>query len=399
MNSVYAYYATLAVLAAGMLSGTGPAYAQVPETVRIGGVFDVTGNWSLEGEEGKTAAEFAVEDFNRYLTAMGQDWSFEMLVEDAQANASVALDKIQTLKGTGIDLLVGVGFSSHIQLAKSYIDSNNMLAISHGSQAANLAIDDSIFRLRPDDSNQAPVINAMLKDAGIEVLATVNRDDTWGNGLKDGVLDIFDGDTVELLSYPPDAIDFSVEVSILDEDLGKLIDKYGADKVGVLYVGTQEFLQIVQQANPYENIPKVRWFGSNTQSSSTDLVEDPFALKFTQRTQFTAVRAVSEDNSIRQSLDARIMEKYDRATSPYSYSAYDSVWLLGTAILHTQSTDVATLTAAIPLVANHTLGSIGPLELNAAGDLAGSTYQVWKVVNGQWVKYANYNSATMSLVY
>ena len=150
-------------------AAAGGAYAQsgeIPDQVVIGGVFDITGNWSLEGEEGKSAAELAVDDFNEYLVAIGAGWTMTMQVEDAQANASVAFDKVQSLKGRGIDLLVGMGFSSHIHTAKGYIDSNGMLAISHGSQAANLAIDDSIFRLRPDDNSQSPVINAMLKDAG-----------------------------------------------------------------------------------------------------------------------------------------------------------------------------------------------------------------------------------------
>lgn len=391
---------TLALLAVIMIAGaaTGSASAQsggIPDQVVIGGVFDVTGNWSLEGEEGMSAAELAVDDFNEYLAAIGAGWTMTMLVEDAQANASVALDKIQSLKGRGIDLLVGMGFSSHIHTAKGYIDSNNMLAISHGSQAANLAIDDTIFRLRPDDNNQNPVINAMLKDAGIEVLATVTRGDPWGDGVKLGMEEIFEGEVVEIFRYNPDAVDFSVEASILDVELGRLVEQHGADKVGVLYVGTDEFQLLIQQIEFYENVGKVRWFSTNTQAGNSILVEDPIALEFAQKTQFIASRSVTDNNSIKTYVDEWSREKYGRTPSVYSYAAYDSIWLLGTAIQQAQTTDVHTLTSVIPAVAKNMIGSSGHMELNASGDLASSRFEIWQVRSDGWAKVAEYQAGSL----
>lgn len=111
MGISHAALASLAVIMTAGAAASG-AYAQsgeIPDRVVIGGVFDITGNWSLEGEEGRSAAELAVDDFNEYLVAIGAGWTMTMQVEDAQANASVALDKVQSLKGRGIDLLVGMG--------------------------------------------------------------------------------------------------------------------------------------------------------------------------------------------------------------------------------------------------------------------------------------------------
>lgn len=393
-------HAALASLAVIMTAGAaaGGAYAQsgeIPDQVVIGGVFDITGNWSLEGEEGRSAAELAVDDFNEYLVAIGAGWTMTMQVEDAQANASVALDKVQSLKGRGIDLLVGMGFSSHIHTAKGYIDSNGMLAISHGSQAANLAIDDSIFRLRPDDNSQSPVINAMLKDAGIEVLATVTRGDPWGDGLKQGVEETFEGEIVEIFRYNPDAVDFSVEAPILDGEVGRLIEQHGADKVGVLYVGTNEFLLLIQQLDFYENVGKVRWFSTNIQAGNSILVEDPVAFEFAKKVQFIASRSVIDNNSIKTYVDEWALERYGRAASIYSYAAYDSIWLLGTAIQQAQTTDVHTLTSIMPAVAKNMIGSGGHLELNEAGDLASSTFEIWQVTGDGWVEVAEYQAGSL----
>lgn len=399
MNRARFTIAALAAIAVAAGISSGDAHAQsgeIPDEVVIGGVFDVTGNWSQEGEEGKSAAEQAVDDFNEYLATIGAGWRMSMQVEDAQANASVALEKVQSLKGRGIDLLVGMGFSSHIQTAKGYIDSNNMLAISHGSQAANLAIDDSIFRLRPDDNSQAPVINTMLEDAGIEVLATVTRGDPWGDGLKQGISDMFEGDIVDVFRYNPDAVDFSVEVSVLDDEIGRLVDRHGPDKVGVLYLGTNEFMLLIQQMSLYDNVDKVRWFSTNIQAGNPALVEDATAFEFAQKTQFIASRSVIDNNSIKTYLDGWGLERYGRIPSVYSYAAYDSVWLLGTAIQQAQSADVGTLTAVIPAVARNMIGSAGHLELNGAGDLAGGMFEIWQVTGSGWTKIAEYQDGAIT---
>lgn len=398
-NTVLA--ALVASVVVSAVTGVASAHSEgIPDVVRVGGVFDVSGEWSLEGEEAKSAAELAVEDFNEYLAAIGADWTMMMRVEDAQATNSVALDKIQSLKGSGFDLLIGMGYSSHILLAKNYIDTNDILVISHASQAANLAIDDSIFRLVPNDNNQSPAVNAMLEDAGIEVLATITRNDPWGNGLKLGVTEIFEGEIVELSNYNPQGFDFSVEASFIDDQIMKLVEKHGADKVGVLYVGTSEFEVLVQQMDPYDNADKVRWFSTNTQAQSVpNLIGDAQFREFYENTNFAAVRTIPEAaNSITKYVDDWVYERYNRtAASSYTYPSYDSVWLLGTSILQAQTTDTDVLTEVVPLVADRSLGSAGPLGLSEVGDLAQSTYEVWQVVNGEWVRIAGYDQVSQSL--
>ena len=163
-----------------------------------------------------------IDDLNEYLAAIGAGWSMSMQAEDAQANAPVALDKIQSLRSRGIGLFLGMSFRSRIQTAKGYTDANSLLVIPHASQAANLTIDDTVFRIRPNDNNQAPALSAILKDAGMEVLATVNRGDTRGDGLAGGVAELLDGEIIEIFRYNPDAAGFSAEASILDEDIGRL---------------------------------------------------------------------------------------------------------------------------------------------------------------------------------
>lgn len=378
-----ALYAVLAVAAAGMLSGVGLASAEIPEVVRIGGIFEY--NWA-EGAEGAVISEMAVEEFNAYLEDIGAGWSFRLSAEDTQSSAAVSLEKVHAFNGAGVKILVGLPFSQYISQATSYIERNDMLVISHAAQAANLAIDDTIFRLVPNDSYQAPAIVKMLDDAGIEVLVTVSRSDTWGDGHVEGVRALFGGTMESGFRYNTDAQEFSVEVGVLDAVIAGLVERHGAGKVGVLYVGNDEFLPMMQAMRYYENVSKVRWFGTNTQSFKT-YFEDPLARDFAEATQFTTTRSITTtDNKIKDALDARYVEMYNATISTYGYAAYDSIWLLGFTILQTQSTDAETLANAMPHVASHMLGASGDLTLTEYGDLATAEFEVWQVSNGAWVQ-------------
>ena len=377
-------YAVLAVAAAGMLPGAGMVYAEIPEVVKIGGIFEYS--WA-EGAEGAAISEMAVEDFNAYLEDIGAGWSLRLSAEDTQSSAAVSLEKVHAFNGAGIKMLVGLPFSQYISQATSYIERNDMLVISHAAQAANLAVDDTIFRLVPNDSYQAPVITKMLEDAGIEVLVTVSRADTWGDGHVAGVRALFGGTMESGFRYNAYAQEFSVLVGTLDDVIAGLVEEHGAEKVGVLYLGNDEFLPIMQAMRYYENVSKVRWFATNTQSFKTYFFEDSAAREFAEATQFTTTRSITTtDNKIKDALDAKYMEMYNATVSTYGYAAYDSIWLLGLTILQTQSTDVETLAGAMPHVASHMLGASGDLTLTEYGDLATAEFEVWQVSDGAWVQ-------------
>ena len=93
-------------------------------------------------------------------------------------------------------------------------------------------------------------------------------------------------------------------------------------------------------------------------------------------------------------------DTYGRNASPYSYAAYDSVWLLGTAILQTESTETDDLVGAIPLVAERMIGALRPTPAHCRGrgGLAHASYAVMQIRNGEWVQDTTYDPITRSIV-
>ncbi len=397
MNRILATLVAITIVS--MMSGVGVALAEIPEEVTVGGVFDITGSWSEEGSMSRTAAQYAVDDFNAYLVDIGAEWQMKLLIEDSQALGPVAFEKVTSLNSRGVDIILGMGFSSHLHQSASYVENHNMLIISHASQAANLEIDDNMFRLVPSDSNQAPAVVAMIENAGIEVLVPFIRDDTWGNGMLNAVKEQYSGTIPDEFKYATTNLEFSAEISTLDLRIEDLINEHGADKVGVLYVGTDEFLTIIEGMKLYSNVDDVRWFSTNTQATNEALFQNEDAAEFVDTVMLTVTKqGGSRANHVTAHVDDVLNATSERAPSQYVYASYDSVWLLGVTMLQTGTTDVSTLVNAIPLVAEHMIGAAGPLRLTDDGDLAYAEYSILQASGGEFVTIYDYDPATDSLI-
>jgi hypothetical protein len=69
-------------------------------------------------------------DLNEYAELMGLDIEIDLLVEDNQGTAAIALEKTQTYKAMGINIVQGHGWSSQCGAALSYVNENDMILVS-----------------------------------------------------------------------------------------------------------------------------------------------------------------------------------------------------------------------------------------------------------------------------
>ena len=393
----------LAVIVAGTM-GIG-AYAQdgAPDSrlsgeINLGSIAPLTGDLAQYGEEDLTATRLAISDFNEYLAGKGAGWSINLIVEDSQTLPTVALDKLQVLHANNIKIVLGPETSSNLQNMKGYADANGMLLFSCCSTSPLLAISgDTIFRMAPDDSNQGAAIGKIFSDAGIEVMVPVWRADSWGVGLEEAARESFvsrGGVVDEGISYNPEVSEFSSEASLLADVVRGYVDEYGADKVGVLYIGFGEVLLFMQSASDYDVLDDVRWFGNDANTKDSSLVEDPIGLQFVTDTRYTTVQVASGKNDLSRHVDESLEADIGRVPSTYASSAYDAAWVVGLAIERAQSTDVEAVSRAIPVVAAEHTGALGSARLNDYGDLAQTNYDIWDIRDGSWTLAGTYFSAS-----
>ncbi len=384
-----------------------PTEEQMEETgglsgeVNIGLILPLTGDLATHGEENWEGSKLALVDFNKHLEEIDAGWTLKMTSEDSATSPVIALEKLSALNAKGIGIVIGPETSSNIRNVKGYSDSNNMLLISCCSSAPALAIpNDSVFRLVPDDSNQGTAISKLLQHEGIEALVPVWRGDTWGDGLSDASTSSFveRGGTVdEGIRYNPESPEFSASTSLLAERVQGYVDEYGADKVAVLFLGFAEILQFTQSAAQHEVLDDVRWFGPGANTKEHKLIEDPIGLEFSTNVQFTTVQFAASKNPTYERVQAHLTEQLGRSPNTFVHSSYDAVWIIGLAMLETQSSDVSTIKAILPEIAENYSGAIGSTKLNEAGDLAQADYEVWGIRGGEWVLLGQYSHATDSI--
>ena len=363
--------------------------------VEVGVIYPLTGRLSSKGAENLAGTQLGAADFNAFLRSINEDWQMVLSVEDSETDPNAALEKAQTLFSRGIDIVIGPETSGNTGQVKPYADTNDMMLISCCSTAPSLAIaGDSVFRLVPDDSKQGVAVGKLLESQGIQAVVPIWRGDAYGDGLEESSRNNFEsrGGTVsEGIRYNPEAIEFSGEVSALADEVQALVDQYGADNVAVFMISFDESVQIVQGSANYPVLSEVRWFGSESLTKGTPLIEDRISRDFTNTVQFTSMQIAENRGSVYDRVQSHILEEYGRDPTTFVYQAYDAAWLVGLSILKTGETDAATVKSVFHDVAANYDGALGATTLNEAGDLAAADYAVWQIVGDGWIETGKYS--------
>ena len=377
--------------------------SELSGVINIGLILPLSGDLATHGLENLEGSKFGVVEFNKHLEEIGASWTLKMTSEDSATNPVIALEKLTSLNAKGIKMIVGPETSSNIRNMKGYSDSNNMLLVSCCSSAPALAIpNDSVYRLVPDDSNQGTALSKLIQHEGIEVLVPVWRGDTWGDGLSAATTSSFvqRGGTIdEGVRYNPESPEFSASTSLLAAIVQGYVDEDDIDEedVAVLFLGFAEILQFIQSASQHEILDDVRWFGPGANTKEHKLIDDPIGFEFSTNVQFTTVQFAASKNPTYDKVQAHLTETLGTEPNTFVHSSYDAVWIIGLAMLETQSTDVTTIKSVISDVAKNYSGAIGPIIFNEAGDLAQADYEIWGIRDGDWKLLGQYTQSTDSI--
>ena len=394
MNTV-AVAAMLSVACLGAAAHALDAAAQedprvVNGTVQIGGLFPLTGDLASIGQQLKVAAELAVDDFNGYLHEQGAEWRVELVSEDTGTLPAQALEKMQSLHARGITLVAGPATNSSVQHVKGYADLNDMLLVSCCSTSPALAVDgDSVYRFVPNDSNQGDAVALILKADGIAAMVPLWRGDAYGDGLRNAAAETFEGYGGEVhagVRYAPGTPDFGLEAALLDEYVQDMIDKHGADNVGVFAIPFDNGLGIMQSASGFDALREVRWYGGEALAQATYLLNDEMASEFVNEVDFTAVQLLDSPGGKTQEVFERVAEIVGERPISFVHPSYDSIWVLGKAVMAARSAEAQDVKAVFADVAAGYSGALRSTQLNPAGDLSLANYQVWRIDNNTWVK-------------
>ena len=375
----------------------------------IGAILPYTGAFSSLGKSVKVALEKAEYDVNKHFEKMNSSSSsphFTLLMANSKTSPEETLVAIKKLHEHGANIIVGPSIGSTVLAAKEYADANNITLISYSSTSSSLSIEgDNLFRLVPDDTYQGKIVaEKMIKD-GIKVIVPIWRGGLYSNDLYKSTKYYFEklgGEVEEGINYKPYTGKFATSLHRINflmwnQELEKLnaivaesIKKYGANSVAVYVISFDEITPILIQSTLYENLGKVRWYGSDKIAQNHQITKNVDSAAFAMKTNLSNP-LYSIDSESKKLHDLKeVLEKqlHEVGSITYSALAYDSYWIAALSLDKNNTTynnnNNGNLTRSFKEIIPETAESFddgisGKIKLNKAGDRLDGNFDFWIV--------------------
>ncbi len=371
----------------------------------VGAILPFTGSFSSIGKSVKVALEKAEYDVNKHFEDINSSSShFTLLMADSKTSPEESLVAIKKLHENGAKIIVGPAIGTAVYAAKEYADANNIILISYSSTSPLLSIEgDNLFRLVPDDTNQGKIVAERMISDGIKVIVPIWRGGIYGNELYKSTKSHFEklgGEVEEGINYKPHTGKFATSLHRINflmwnQELEKLnaivsdaVKKYGANSVGVYVISFDEITPILIQSTLYEDLGKVRWYGSDNIAQNHQITKNVDSASFAMKVNLSNP-LYSIDSESKKSHDLKeVLEKQLHEVSSITYPAlaYDSYWIASLSLDKNNTLTMnnnENLTKSFKEIVVETADSFdgisGKIKLNKAGDRIGGNYDFWIV--------------------
>lgn len=288
-------------------------------TVEIGAIIPLTGNYSDVGDWMKVGMEMAVEDFN----ADADRYRLSLLYEDSRSAATSAISAYQKLKSTKkVKFYVSTVSSVCLALKPLAGKDSRLLFVNAGHKDLVTADNPFVFRHAltiPQEAmfmvDQLKKDSAIVKDTKIALLYTNNE---IGTEFKDVFVEHYG-------SYSPITNVISYEES--ETDLKSIVLKLLAQspQTIVIYGYTKNFGQVITTIREQGFSGKIY---ANQGFSTPTAIENAGA---SGNNVFYSDYDFPENERM-ESLRARVREKYNQELSSMNITSYNIITLIGRAI-------------------------------------------------------------------
>jgi branched-chain amino acid transport system substrate-binding protein len=366
------------------------------KTIKIG---YIASNTSLLQATKPFIEQIIQSDLNSYAEKLGNNVTFEFIIEDAHGQANIALEKIQSFKRMEVNFVIGLEWSSQICSSIAYANVNKILMVSSSSVSPSCAIaDDMVFRMCPADTSLPLALVEVIWSYGIRELVIIERGDSFGDGvvylLKPGYNGKGGAISDPAIRYRYNTTDFTDYLQQANTQTEAALDRQGGDarRVGVLLLAYDEASIIVKQASQYPALYGVTWFGAESTAQSQALMDG--APLEANHVKLLSLLAQKPSTSKYTELESRYTAIADDKFTIYRAYLYDAAWAVAKSILETGSYDAKKVMAVLPSLCDDFYGVSGWCKLNEFGDRAPSPYDVWYYAPGVGKSSASYVAGT-----
>lgn len=343
------------------------------QPIKIGAVFPLTGDAATYGEPMKNAAEMAAEEINADGGVVNGR-KLEVIYEDSKCHGKDALSAVQKLISIdGVRLLDGFACAEDILTAAPVIEQNKILTLDQASGPRVSLAGDYIFQTDPSATTAAQTL-AELVSMKHKTAAVITEETAFASDITDYFIKEYQsrgGKIVASQSYSPDTRDFR-----------SILAKVKQANPEAIFVNPQTEISgglIIKQARELGIHSQL--FGLDTPSGPTTRQVSGKAI---EGMIFVTVPDLAPDNPVARDFLAKYKVKFGEPPFPlYLAAAYDSIYLISNAIraVGDNPTKMKDYFYAMP----DYNGAVGRYHFDKNGDIAGISFVVKKIQNGNLV--------------
>ncbi len=327
----------------------------------------------------QAVASLAESEINDFCIKGGHPFRFKIVVADNYGLEVKAVDNIVNFSNHGINLVVGHESSAHCTVSLPHISERKMILLSSSANARSLAIiGDNFLRLCPTDLGQIPAMVQTLISWGIDAVIVIQRGDTWGDGIYNSFKEKFEskgGVVYERIRYEATAETFVSYLNRAAQLAQKAISEYGANKVAIQLISTNEAVSIIKVAKNYPTIYDMYWFGTENNSHRTTLFDD--APTEADRLKIFSPTIAQEESVEYYKFANQYVTKTGKTPGFYTSAMYDACWLYALSIIETGTTETSKIKPKLLELAENYRGASGLCKFDMFGDRYSVDYEIW----------------------
>jgi branched-chain amino acid transport system substrate-binding protein len=358
-------------------------------TIKIAGLYSITGNWSSLGVTSREAMNLALVDVNEYLEQRGSKYRFSTITYDTELDTAFAKTSFQAAVNNGARFIIGPQSSAECNAILQSANSNQVLVVSQGSTASNLSIpDDALFRFCPGDGPEGQAVSRTMYNTGKRIVITLARNDAGNIGLQTSVNNAFvalGGQVDAITPYATNTTNFASIIQQVRSKIQQYKTTYSNNEIGVYIASFDECVNLFSQAVNDTDLTSVNWYGGDGMVQSAALLNDINARDFAVATGFFAPNfgLPASPHPGLNSIANSIQISTGIAPDAYALSVYDAVWVIARTVANYPGVmdDFTKLKSDFAEEANQFFGITGPVLLNTNGDRAVGSFDYWGIVN------------------
>jgi len=393
----------LGLLIVNLLYSTISAYYIIDNTeeIKIGALLGMSGISSERGKTQKAAIEEAVKDVNENFSSLKINKKVVLYVEDTERKPDVALAKLKKLADRNIRIIIGPPTSSELNATMKYINENkiDILLISQSSTSPSLSKPDNIFRFVQNDTNQGKQIAEKMWSDGIRLVVPMLRTDSYGNELYNAMKINFEklggNISTKVVKYNPHVgkfagslhrinfIMWNQELKSLSSAVSNASNFFPPDSIGVYIISYGEIVPILIQAQSYNNLKTVKWYGSDGTAKNEHIIKHHKAREFANDTDFLNPLMTLNDKNEK----FKLLEKdTKRELNIYDANAYDALWIAALTENISGNMTFVNLKDNFNKIIHTYKGASGKIKLDGNGDRFGD-YDFWRIMKNDSINY------------